>query len=236
MAAALNALPENIRTRLDELASSLKKALGDDLVGILVHGSVVRGEYHAGESDVDVVIVLAKAKLESLRAMSDAVRLARYAARIEAMILTEEEIAGAADAFPLMYDEIKRHHVVLAGRNPFEKVEVLDRHRRLRIEQELREAQIRLRRQLTDSLDQDALALSILRKTKQIRSPLAALLALKGQSTEPELAKVIAAAGKTWGVATDKIAAAREAPDAAHAALSELLEKAIADVNAMEEK
>ncbi|HEY2369729.1 MAG TPA: nucleotidyltransferase domain-containing protein, partial [Polyangiaceae bacterium] len=210
--------------------------LGDDLVGVLVHGSVVRGEYRAGESDVDVVIVLTEAKLEALRAMSDAVRLARYAARIEAMILTEEEIAGAADAFPLMYDEIKRHHLVLAGRNPFEKVEVLDRHRRLRIEQELREAQIRLRRQVTDSLDQDALARAILGKTKQIRSPLAALLALKGVATEPELAKVIAAAGKTWSVATDKLAAARESPDAAHAALSELLDKAIAAVNAMEEK
>src|SRR5262249_51651299 len=159
---------------------SLKKALGDDLVGVLVHGSVVRGEYRAGESDVDVVIVLAKAKLESLRAMSDAVRLARYAARIEAMILTEEEIGGAADAFPLLYDETKRHHIVAAGRNPFEKVEVLDRHRRLRIEQELREAQIRLRRQVTDALDQDALGRAVLAKTKQIRSPLAALLALKG--------------------------------------------------------
>jgi predicted nucleotidyltransferase len=236
MAAALNALPENIRTRLDELASSLKKALGDDLVGVLVHGSVVRGEYRAGESDVDVVIVLSKAKLESLRAMSDAVRLARYAARIEAMILTEEEIGGAADAFPLLYDEIKRHNIVLAGRNPFEKVEVLDRHRRLRIEQELREAQIRLRRQVTDAGDQDALGRAILAKTKQIRSPLAALLALKGTTTEPELAKVIATAGKTWGVATDKLAAARESPDAAHVALAELLDKAIADVNAMEEK
>jgi predicted nucleotidyltransferase len=214
----------------------LKKALGDDLVGVLVHGSVVRGEYRAGESDVDVVIVLAKAKLESLRAMSDAVRLARYAARIEAMILTEEEISGAADAFPLLYDEIKRSHVVLAGRNAFEKVEVLDRHRRLRIEQELREAQIRLRRQVTDSLDQDALGRAVLGKTKQIRSPLAALLALKGKASEPELAKVIAAAGKTWDVATDKLAAARESPDAAHAALTELLDKAIADVNAMEEK
>ena len=89
---------------------------------------------------------------------------------------------------------------------------------------------------MTDSLDQDALAHAILQKTKQIRSPLAALLALEGKPTEPELAKVLAAAGKTWGVATDKLAAARESPDAAYAALSELLDKAIANVNAMEEK
>jgi predicted nucleotidyltransferase len=237
MSDSLKALPENVRTRLEDLKTALEKALGDELVGILVHGSVARGEYHAGESDVDVVIVLAHARLGDLRAIGNAVRLARYAARIEAMILTEDEIQGASDAFPLLYDEIKHHHIVVAGRDPFASVPVLDRHRRLRIEQELREAQIRLRRAVTDVLDdKDALATAVLRKSKQIRSPLAALLALKNKPIKPDLASVLAAAGSLYGVATDKIASAREAPDVAHGALTDLLAKAIDDVNALEEK
>ncbi len=232
----LAVLPEGIKTRLDEWTKSLKATLGDELVAILVHGSAARGEYREGESDVDVVVVLKHARLEDLRAIGNAMQLARYAARIEAMILTEEEIAGASDAFPLLYDEIKRNNVVLAGRDPFAGVEVQDRHRRLRIEQELREAQIRLRRAVTDSLDdKGALASAVLRKTRQIRGPLAALLALKEKPCALDLATVLAKSGEMYGVQTQKLASTRETPDVAHAILTELLSKAIDDVNSLDE-
>src|SRR4051812_34977963 len=145
------ALPVVVKERLDEFSATLQKALGKDLVGILVHGSVVRGEYRPGESDVDVIVILDKADFAQLEAIGNAMQLARYSARIEAMILTESEIAGASDAFPLLYDEIKQRHILLTGRDPFKDVEVHDTHRRLRIEQELREAQIRLRRAVTDA-------------------------------------------------------------------------------------
>ena len=131
------ALPPHIRERLDELTRSLAATLGDDLVGVLVHGSVVRGEYRPGESDVGVVLVLERAEFSHLDAISAALQTARYAARIEATILTESEIAGASDAFPLRYDDIKQRHILLVGRDPFASVKVHDRHRRLRIEQEL---------------------------------------------------------------------------------------------------
>lgn len=231
----LDALPTAVRQRLDEWTKSLTKELEGDLVGIIVHGSAVRGEYRAGESDVDVVVVVRDASFEKLGAISNAMQLARYSARIEAMIITEQEIAGASDCFPLLYDEIKRRHTVLIGRDPFEGVEVHDTHRRLRIEQELREAQIRLRRAVTDALGaKEAIAGAVTRKVKQIRTPLHALLALKGISCDPDLPSVIEQAGKTWKIDLAPLRAAREAPEAAHATLVSLLAKTIEDVNAME--
>src|SRR6185295_16125809 len=95
------------------------KELGDDLVGILVHGSVARGEYRPGESDVDAIVVLKEESVDKLEAIANAMQVARYSARIEAMILTEKEIAGASDVFPLLYDDIKRCHFLLTGRDPF---------------------------------------------------------------------------------------------------------------------
>jgi predicted nucleotidyltransferase len=232
----LESVPESVRQRLDEWTKELEGKLGKDLVGIIVHGSAVRGEYRPGESDVDVVVVLADASFEKLDAISNAMQLARYAARIEAMILTEQEIAGASDCFPLLYDEIKRRHVLLSGRDPFAAVEVKDTHRRLRIEQELREAQIRLRRAVTDALGaREAIAGAVTRKVKQIRAPLHALLALKGVKCEPDLPSVLAKCKETWEVDVAALRGAREAPDAAHAALVQLLSKTIEDVNAMEE-
>lgn len=233
--AGLDGLPAGVRERLDELTKSLEKALGDELAAVLVYGSVVRGEYRPGDSDVDVVIVMKEASFKSLESIGNALQLARYSARIEAMILTESEIAGASDAFPLFYDDIKQRHIVLTGRDPFAAVEVHDTHRRLRIEQELREAQIRMRRAVTDASGvREAIAGAVTRKVKQMRAPLHGLLSLKGIQCPPDLPSVLAKAGETYGVQTAPLRTARESPDAAHAALVELLTKAIEDVNAME--
>jgi len=233
--AGVAALPAAVRERLEEFKKNLETALGDDLVGILVHGSVVRGEYRPGESDVDVIVVLEKADFAHLDAIGNAMQLARYSARIEAMILVESEIAGASDAFPLLYDEIKQRHILIARRNSFAAVEVHDTHRRLRIEQELRETQIRLRRAVTDAFGaREAIAGAVVRKIKQVRAPLHALLALKGIECAPDLPSVVAKIGETYGVDVAPLRAAREAPDTAHATLVTLLTKAIDDVNAME--
>ncbi len=233
--AGVEGLPSAIRERLAEFANNLQTTLGDDLVGILVHGSVVRGEYRPGESDVDVIVVLGRAEFDQLEAIGNAMQVARYSARIEAMLLLESEIAGASDVFPLLYDEIKRCHVLLIGRDPFSAIEVHDTHRRLRIEQELREAQIRLRRAVTDAFGaREAIAGAVVRKIKQVRAPLHALLALKGIACAADLPSVIAKVGETYGVDLAPLDAAREAPESAHAALVALLTRTIDDVNAME--
>lgn len=233
--AGTGALPPGVRARLDEFTKGLETALGDVLVGILLHGSVVRGEYRPGESDVDVIVVLERADFAHLEAIGNAMQLARYSARIEAMILTESEIAGASDAFPLLYDEIKQRHVLLTGRDPFAAVEVHDTHRRLRIEQELREAQIRLRRAVTDAFGaREAIGGAVARKIRQVRGPLHALLALKGIACAPDLAAVVAKIGETYGVDVTSLHAARETPGEAHAAFVALLTKTIDDVNAMD--
>ena len=56
-------------------------------------------------------------------------------ARIESMILVEGEILASTDAFPVLYDDIKRNHIVLRGADPFADLVISDRHRRLRVAQ-----------------------------------------------------------------------------------------------------
>jgi predicted nucleotidyltransferase len=229
-------LPSDVRSRVEEWTKSLEKTLGDDLVGILVHGSVARGEYRPGESDVDAIVVVKEASFAILDAIANAMQLARYSARIEAMILTEGEIAGASDVFPLLYDDIKRCHFLVTGRDPFEKVEVHDTHRRLRVEQELREARIRMRRAVTDSAGaKEALGGAVTRKIKQVRAPLHALLAMKGITSKPDLSAVTDEACKHYGVDAALLRNAKEAPEPAYAELITLLDKAIHEVNEMEE-
>jgi predicted nucleotidyltransferase len=232
----LDALPKAVRDRLEELKDSLARALGDDLVGLVVFGSAARGGYHEGKSDVDVAVVLREAPRDKLEAIGNAVVLARNAARIEAMILTEAEIPRASDVFPLLYDDIRSRHVVLAGRDPFAGLTISDRHRRLRVEQELREAQIRMRRAVTDAMGApELLAGAVIRKVKQIRGPLLALLGLRGQKVDDHLDAVLKAAGAAYEVDVAPLLRPREDLARAHEALEKLLGAAVADVDRMED-
>lgn len=228
-------LPSTVRERITEWAKSLSASLGEDLVAILLTGGVARGDYRPGESDVNALVVLRDASFAKLDAISSSMQAVRYGARLEPTILTEDELAGACDAFPLVYDEIRRWHLTLVGRELFTSVVVQDTHRRLRIEQELREAQIWLRRAVTDALGaREAIGGAVSRKVRQVRRPLRALLELKGIATKEDLASVLASAGATYRVDVAPLASPREAPEAAHEALRTLLAAAIVDVHVMQ--
>lgn len=235
-AAQLDRLPSAVREKLETLQKSLERTLGDDLVGLLVYGSAARGEYREGRSDIDLMVVLGEARREKLEAIANALQLARYAARIEAMILTAAEIPRAADVFPLLYDDIRREHILLAGKDPFSELAISDRHRRLRIEQELREAQIRLRRAVIDAQgSQEMLGGAVFRKLRQIRGALRALFALRGVEVADDLQAVFNQAGKTYGVDVAPLFNVHEKPARAHEAIEALLAAAVDDVDRMDD-
>ncbi|WP_437488894.1 nucleotidyltransferase domain-containing protein [Sorangium sp. So ce1014] len=232
---AVSGLPAPVQARLVELQESLERVLGDALECLLVYGSAARGGYRDGQSDVDLMVVLKEASRESLDAIANALRLARYAARVEAMILTAAEIPRAADVFPLLYDDIRRCHVLLAGRDPFSALVIDGKNRRLRVEQELREAQIRLRRAVVDGMgSDDALRGAVFRKVKQIRAPLHALLGLRGIDVDDGLGAVLAGAGELLGADVAPLERIHEAPGAAYEALAALLARAVDDVDRLE--
>jgi predicted nucleotidyltransferase len=228
-------ITDSVGARLGELQASLEAALGDALSALIVHGSAVRGGWKDGTSDVDLIVVLANDERETLDRASNALMIARYAARIEAMILTAGEIPRAADVFPVFYDDIRRQHVVLAGKDPFAELVIADHHLRLRVEQELREAQIRLRRVVVDASGNKAvLTGQIVRKVRQIRAPLRSLLGLKGVACGDDLEAVLGAAAQAYGVKEGLLFDAALDPLAAHAALAALLGAAIQDADRME--
>jgi predicted nucleotidyltransferase len=232
--AALEALPPETRVPLQALTESLEKALGKNLAALVVYGSAARGGYVPEESDVDVIVVMEDTSLPHLHAVAEPLTLARYRARVEAMILKRDNLSYAADVFPLLYDDLRQRNVILSGTDVFSGLQISDTHRRLRIEQELREARIRMRRAVVDALGSEAnIAGAVARKVKQIRSPLHALLCLKGLTCDDGLPAVLAGAGKAYGIDTAPLTRVAQEPEAAHTALRGLLDAAIVDVDAM---
>jgi len=229
------ALPKAVAPRLEELETALTTALGSDLVALIVFGSAVRGDYRPDKSDLEVLIVVKSATPEKLQSIANSLTMARFAIRVEAMILVHDEIARAADVYPLLYDSIRRSHTLLVGEDPFSALHISESHRRLRIEQELREAQIRLRRVITDSLGQPAAMVPpLVRKVRQLREPLYALMQLRKVSCSELLDDVLAAAGKTYEIDVAPLLKIKDGPTAAAATLTRLFEAAVHDVDQME--
>jgi len=235
MSARLDQIPEAARKPLERLRDDLVAAQGDNLAALLVYGSAVRGGYDPQSSDIDVVVVLKDTSMAHLTACSGPLLTARFRSRVEAMILKLNNIAAAADVFPLLYDDIRSCHVLLAGSDPFSSLEIADAHRRLRIEQELREARIRMRRAIVDAMGEDkAIAGALIRKIKQVRGPLHALLCLKGVSCDDTLETVMKEAGKAYGLDTAPLLRVREDPKAGHAAFRSVMDAAVEDADRLE--
>lgn len=229
-------LPVAIRSRLDELAKTLETQLGNNLVSLLAFGSAARGGWDSSRSDVDLVLVLKDPSTKELLSIANTLTVARTALRFEAVILQEDEIHRAADVFPLFYDDIRSCHLLLAGKDAFANLEISDAHRRVRIEQELREVQIRLRRVVVDTLGApNPLAGAVERKVKQIRGPMFALLALrKTPADDDHLDTVLAKARDVWKVDLKSLQNSRKNPTKALEALTTLLSAMIDEVDRME--
>lgn len=177
-------LAPRISTSLDRLKDGLTAAAGKNFVGLILYGGVARGRYRPGKSDVNVVLVLEDASLESLSRISPALRAAWKEVRVEAFILTREEVASAADVFPTRFLDIQQCHVVLAGENPFAELTVPRENIRLRVEQEFRNLQLRLRqRYIAVEDDPAALVAALSRSAASLAIGLGTLLWLAGHDS-----------------------------------------------------
>lgn len=226
-------LPERATRALDALLASLDELAGAHLVAVLLHGSAARGGYREASSDIDLVLVLDDDDAALLAKLGPPLVKARNEARIEVMILKASEIARAADVFPVFYGDLAESAVTLRGKSPFEGLELHDHHVRLRLEQELREARIRLRVAVTDAAAGVLRLEGVLeRKKKQVRSPLCVLARRAGAAPRSDSVRdVLDAAGALLEVDVAPLHRVAEGPDQALSALTTLLDRAIERVD-----
>jgi predicted nucleotidyltransferase len=128
------ALMADAMERANAFAAELKEAFGGDLVSVVLYGSAARGEYREGVSDLNVLVLLRGTGAASLRRGSAL-----------AMILGEEEWHRSADVFPIEYSDIRDAHVVLAGTDPVQGIEVRAEDLRRQCEREIKGKHIQLR-------------------------------------------------------------------------------------------
>ncbi|MCC6928855.1 MAG: nucleotidyltransferase domain-containing protein [Gemmatimonadaceae bacterium] len=143
---------------LETLVSQLQGAYGDDLVGVALYGSAARGESIGRRSDLNVLVVVQRITMETLRREGATARAWREAGNPPPLTMTRAEWLGSADIFPIEYADILAHHKVLAGTLPLTGVSVERADLRLQLEHEAMSKLLRLRHAVMEaSGDQKAL-------------------------------------------------------------------------------
>lgn len=154
--------PASVRGALARLVSELA---GTKAEGLTVYGSLARGTFREGTSDVNLAVVLGDARAETLLELSAPLRAARASVRIEPFLVTRAELPRLCDSFPVKLLDIQRHHHVLCGEDVFASLHLRREDVRLRAEQELRNHQLRLRRAWLFSAAEPAMLAPALRRS-----------------------------------------------------------------------
>lgn len=113
-------LPADLGTAYARLAADLEAVFGPRLAAVVAYGPRLRSDRPAGR-DVpgDALALVDGLSLADLTACLGCVAGWRRAGLNVPLLLGRDEFARSLDAFPLEYDDIIAHHVVVAGMDPF---------------------------------------------------------------------------------------------------------------------
>jgi hypothetical protein len=112
-------LPEAVQARLDRLVAELNPKTPKVLSALALYGGVAKGKPLTPTSDLNLLVVPASADPAALAGLAEPLARARRDARAVVLVATKDELAAMAGAFPLKYQDIRRHHVLLLGADPF---------------------------------------------------------------------------------------------------------------------
>jgi hypothetical protein len=115
----IEGLPEQTQKLLQSYSKDVKAAFGEQLEGLLLYGSAVRGEFLPGRSNLNLLLVVNGYDAAMLKRYQPVHKRWGKEGIIIPLFLTDQEIRASSALFPLEFLEIQEHHRVLGGRDPF---------------------------------------------------------------------------------------------------------------------
>ncbi len=113
---------------------------------MVLYGSAAAGDHIELRSDYNILIALKRITPEDLRQAQAPMREWQRLGHPLPVYFTLEELADAADVFPIEFHQMANARIVLYGHDPFEFVKLSDANLRHQTEYELRSKLIQLRR------------------------------------------------------------------------------------------
>ncbi len=158
----IEGLPEETQTLLHAYVKDVKGLFGEQLEGVLLYGSAVRGEFLPGRSNLNLLLLVSSYDQALLKGYSAIHHKWSKEQIVAPLFLTEGELCSSASLFPLEYLEIQEQHRVLGGRDPFVGFRVDLSRLAMEVQQGLAAAVLRLRQRYVEGHASDEAALILL--------------------------------------------------------------------------
>lgn len=125
----IEGLPDDTQKLLQTYVKEVTGTFGEQMEGLLLYGSAVRGEFIPGRSNLNILLLVSSYDSVVLKQYSALHRRWSKEQIMVPLFLTEEELHLSAAVFPLEFLEIQEQHRVLGGRDPFIGFHVKTDHR-----------------------------------------------------------------------------------------------------------
>jgi hypothetical protein len=135
---------------IQQLVEKLQKAYGERLVSVVLYGSAAAGDHHAKFSDYNILCVLSQLSTRELGASETIFRWWREQGSPSPLLLTERETS--TDCFAIEFNDIKRRHQLLFGKDVISNLVVEQTFYRAQVEHDLRAKLLRLRQKASGML------------------------------------------------------------------------------------
>jgi hypothetical protein len=195
------------KVTVESFAQDVARALGPRLVTLLLYGSAARGAHVPNRSDVNTLLICDAVDEDLFGRLEPALRDWIRAGHPAPLILTDAEWRASADAFPIEYEDMRQHHRVLAGRDPWPGITVNREHARRQLEHELMGKLVRLRQAYAAFRgDRKRLAQVIAGSTAGFLTTLRATLRLAGRTPPAAPDALVREAGALVGFPPEGLA------------------------------
>lgn len=124
---------------------AITDVLGDTLEGVSVYGSAITGDWVRGHSDVNTMLVVRAVTTGVLDALAECLPPWRRRGFALPLVVDDDFLERARDAFPMEIDDARRSHRTLAGRDLLTGLTVDRAALRRQCEHEARAKLLRLR-------------------------------------------------------------------------------------------
>jgi len=193
--------PKTPQEIFPEIVEDLKGIYGEALQSVILYGSGARGEYVAGKSDINFLIVLAGNDAGDLEKILPMIPKWKKRAVATPLFMTRAFIGSSVDVYPVEFLNMKRHYQVVHGEDVLRDLVFEKRALRLQCERELKGKLMLLRTGFLETAGkaenlQRLMAASI----TAFLSVFGALLTLKDREVPHGRREIVAAVAGMYGI------------------------------------
>jgi hypothetical protein len=173
---------------------------------VALYGSLAKGRYTPGVSDINVLIVVADASLAALLPLAPVLTAALRETHVVPFVATPPDLVAAAVLFPVKLLDIQLWHRLLWGDVRLADIEVQPEPLRLRSLQELKNMELRMRLRVVERAGEtDAIWRGLVRNLPKLAVTLEVLLRARGVAVPVDRPGVLRQAAQQLGIDPERM-------------------------------